>query len=294
MIRPARFGANPETAASNAFQRARTRGGPELLERALSEFDGLVDALQANGVEVVVVDDTPEPEKPDAVFPNNWVPAPCRWDCRALSYARAEPARGGAPSTCSRSPSAAVCRGGAARSTCARRCRRGFLEGHGGLVLDRASRAAYTRVSPRTSERDAREVRPRARPGRGLRAFDARGIALYHTNVMMSVGTAVAVVCLESIRDPGERERVRDRLAASGRELVALTLAQVDEFAGNLLELRSRSGEALFVLSTRARRALGPDQARVLERHGRLVSAGLDTIETHGGGSARCMIAEVF
>lgn len=294
MIRPARFGANPETAASNAFQRERASGGPEVLARARKEFDGLADELRAAGVEVIVIEDTAAPEKPDAVFPNNWVSfhaggtvvlypllAPSRrGEVRlevldelerrgAFTRRRLVDLRHGEPG--------------------------GFLEGTGSLVLDRAARVAYACLSPRTSpEMLARFGRELGYEVVAFRAFDARGTPIYHTNVMMSVGRRVAAVCLEAIRDPGERGAVAGRLEASGHELVPLSLAQVDEFAGNLLELRSRSGQALYVLSRRARRALRPEQVAVLERHGRLVAAELDTIETHGGGSARCMLAEVF
>jgi hypothetical protein len=295
MVRPARFGANPETAASNAFQRAPASGGPEILARARAEFDALVRVLRANGVEVVVVDDTVEPEKPDAVFPNNWVSFHAGGT--VVLYPLLAPSR-------RREVRLDVLDELGRRGVFARRRlvdlrrrdeREGFLEGTGSLVLDRVARAAYACLSPRTSrEMLARFERELGHAIIAFEAFDARGVAIYHTNVMMAVGTSVAVVCLDAIRDPADRREVRGRLEASGHELVPLALAQIDEFAGNLLELRSREGEALFVLSERARRALRRDQFDALQRHGRLVSAELDTIETHGGGSARCMIAEVF
>ena len=295
MIRPLRFGSNPETAATNAFQRPGEGAGPELLARVRAEFDGLVNALRSGGVDVVVIEDTAEPEKPDAVFPNNWISFHA--DGKAVLYPLLAPSR---RNEVRLDVLAELERRGASgrRSVVDLRAASGaggFLEGTGSLVLDRAGRVVYACLSPRTSERMlARFAHELGYETVAFHAFDARGVAIYHTNVMMSVGSAVAVVCLESIREPAERRTVQERLRARGRELVTLTLEQVDEFAGNLLELRSRSGEALFVLSARARRALRPDQARVLERHGRLVSAELDTIETYGGGSARCMIAEVF
>jgi len=295
MIRPAGFGANPETAASNAFQRASNSGSVEVLARARREFDALVAALRANGVEVVVVEDTLEPEKPDAVFPNNWVTFHAGGT--AVLYPLLAPSR-------RREARLEVLEELERRGVFTRRrlvdLRQrdesdGFLEGTGSLVLDRVARVAYACLSPRTSpEMLARFGLELEYEVVAFRGFDARGVAIYHTNVMMAVGTAVAVACLEAIRGPAERRAVEESLEASGHELVPLTLAQIDEFAGNLLELRARSGEALFVLSARARRALRPDQVEVLERHGRLVSAELHTIETHGGGSARCMIAEVF
>ncbi len=295
MIRPARFGANPETAATNAFQRGRTLAEPEVLTRARREFDGLVAVLRVNGVEVFVVEDTLEPEKPDAVFPNNWVSFHAGGT--AVLYPLLAPSR-------RREVRMEVLEELEQRGAFVRRHlvdlrqdgkTESFLEGTGSLVLDRVARVAYACLSPRTS----REMLARFGLELGyepvpFQAFDARGVAIYHTNVMMSVGSSVAVACLESIRDRAERMAVEQRLLANGHELVPITLAQADEFAGNLLELRALSGAPLFVLSERARRALRPDQVSVLERHGRIVSADLATIETHGGGSARCMLAEVF
>jgi hypothetical protein len=295
MIRPARFGANPETAATNAFQRGQARAEPELLARARREFDGLVAALRASEVEVFVVDDTDEPEKPDAIFPNNWLSFHAGGT--AVLYPLLAPSR-------RREVRVEVLdelerRGAFARRRLIDLRREGqaesFLEGTGSLVLDRVARVAYACISPRTSRgllaRFGLELGYETVP---FHASDARGVAIYHTNVMMSVGASVAVVCLESIRDHADRCAVEQHLETSAHELVPITLAQVDEFAGNLLELRTRSGSAIFVLSQRARRALRLDQLGVLERHGRIVSAELDTIETQGGGSARCMIAEVF
>ncbi len=293
MVRPARFGANPETAATNAFQ----RGGPGdagTLARARREFDGLAAVLRANGVEVRVVEDTLEPPKPDALFPNNWLSfhadgtvvlypmlAPSR-RAEVRPEILGELGRAGFPA-----PRRVLdLRAGAEAD---------FLEGTGSLVLDRAARVAYACLSPRTAralvERFCAELEYRPVC---FRAADARGLPIYHTNVMMSVGTRFAVVCLEALGDSEERLALVQSLAQSGHELVPIKLSQMDEFAGNVLELRARTGEALIVLSARARAALRPEQLAVLERHARLVSADLATIEEHGGGSARCMLAEVF
>lgn len=292
MIRPARFGANPETAATNAFQRGGA-GDAAVLARARLEFDGLVAALRAHEVEVVVVEDTPEPPKPDAVFPNNWVSF--HEDGTVVLYPMLAPSR-----RVEVRPEVLVeleRRFGGRRRLLDLRAGSGadFLEGTGSLVLDRVSRVAYACLSPRTSRtllaRFCAELGYRAV---AFHAADARGLPIYHTNVMMSVGTRFAVVCLESIGDSEERLAVVRELARSGHELVTITQAQLDEFAGNVLELRAPNGAALLVLSARARRAFRPEQLAVLERHARLVSFELSTIEEHGGGSARCMLAEVF
>jgi len=291
MIRPARFGANAETAATNAFQRESALDAAEVARRARAEFDGLVAALRAHDVLVEVVEDTPEPAKPDAVFPNNWVSFHAHG--RAVLYPMLAPSR---RHEVRADVLDALAGGGSRWSVLDLRAEgEGALEGTGSLVLDRARRVAYACLSPRTSPallgRFCREL---GYTSVSFRARDARGVELYHTNVMLSVGTRVAVASLAAIGDEREREAVRRSLTAGARDLVELELAQLDEFAGNLLELRSRDGRALFVLSARARRALRAPQLALLERHGQLVSVELETIETHGGGSARCMIAEVF
>jgi hypothetical protein len=294
MIRPACFGANPETAATNAFQRPGERASPELLARARAEFDGLVAALRAHGVEVLVLDDTPAPEKPDALFPNNWVSFHA--DGRVALYPMQAPSRRAEVRPALLAELARLGLAGERRLVDLRAEADGaFLEGTGSLVLDRVDRVAYACLSPRTSERLL------ARFGElfgyapfPFRAVDARGVAIYHTNVMLALGRRFALACLEAVRDARERRALEERLTSGGRELVAITLAQMDEFAGNALELRARDGGALLVLSARARRALRADQRAVLERHTTLVSAELATIETYGGGSARCMLAELF
>ena len=294
LVRPACFRANPETTATNAFQRAGDAPAAELLADARREFDGLVAALRAHGVDALVVEDTPEPEKPDAVFPNNWISF--HSDGTVVLYPLLAPSRRAEvrPELLAELESRGV---RAPRRLLDLRERAGpeFLEGTGSLVLDRVARVAYACLSPRTSPglltRFCEELGYRAH---GFRATDARGTPIYHTNVMLSVGSHLAVACLEAIDDGRERDAVAAELARSGHELVAITRAQLDEFAGNVLELCARTGEALLVLSARARRALRPEQLAVLERHARLVSADLTTIEHHGGGSARCMLAEVF
>jgi hypothetical protein len=293
MVRPAHFGSNPETAASNAFQRSASGTPEELLQRARREFDGLVAALRSHGVEVHVIADTPEPVKLDAVFPNNWLSF--HEDGTVVLYPLLAPSRRSEvrPEVLSEIPRVGD---GPRRLLDLRvRAQGEFLEGTGSLVLDRVRRVAYACRSPRTSpDLLAHACRELAYDPVVFHATDARGVAVYHTNVMLSIGTRVALVCLDAIRDGDERRTVERRLRESGRELVAIRLAQMDEFAGNALELRARDGGALLVLSERARRALDPAQRAVLERHAVLVSSELATIEACGGGSARCMIAEIF
>lgn len=293
MVRPANFAANPETASSNAFQGAMDL--PDAAERALAEFDAAVAGLRAAGVTVVVIEDIPAARAPDAVFPNNWFSTHA--DGTVVLY-----------------PMQAVNRRrerrldvfDRLRDEHGRRTRRlldlsfhetrgTFLEGTGSLVLDRAGRVAFACRSPRTDARLLEEWA--AELGYAVCLFDAvdsRGQAIYHTNVMMGLGTRFAVVALDCVPEAQERDDLAERLAAGGREVIDISPAQVDQFLGNLLELRDGAGRALVALSARAAAALEPAQRRALERHARLVALDIPTIETCGGGSVRCMLAEVF
>lgn len=292
MVRPASFAPNFETRATNAFQLAST--ATEVGALAIAEFDHAVATLRAVGVTVLVVDDEPSPAKPDAVFPNNWfsthadgsvvlypMHAPNRRSERRIDLLQQLDAAG---YRCSHlidlSP-----------HELGDRC----LEGTGSLVLDRVARVAYACRSPRTDaallEQWAREL------GFRVVAFDAvdrEARAIYHTNVVMCIGTGWAVVCLDAITDPTERATVLAELAANSRDVLELSMAQLGEFAGNMLELATADGRRVIALSDRARRALGADVEARLARHATLVSCPIPTIETVGGGSLRCMIAEVF
>ena len=294
MIRPANFGANKETAASNAFQKDEATG-PEVQARALAEFDVLAGALREAGVTVEVFQDRDTPVTPDAVFPNNWVSfhgdgsawlypmlAPNRrWERRPDILDELKSTRG-YRLTCVEDLSFAELDGR-------------YLEGTGSLVLDRPRRVAYACLSPRT---DARLLEQWAeRSGYTVEAFracDTRGLPIYHTNVMLCIGNGFAVACLDAIVDPKERERVAHRLGQFGREVVAISRYQMEAYAGNMLELKTRDGGAVLAMSARAERALQPAQRQTLERHARIVANPIDTIEECSGGSVRCMLAEIF
>jgi len=293
MVRPARFASNAETSGTNAFQ-SRLAAPIDVAAQALLEFDRAVATLREAGVTVLVIDDEPAPAKPDAVFPNNWFSTHA--DGSIVLYPmhavnRRSERRHDLPQ-----------RLAAAGFRCDRlidlsshelddRC----LEGTGSLVLDRQARVAYACRSPRT---DA-QVLVRWADELGYRvvafdAFDAPGHAIYHTNVVMCIGSGWAVVCLDAIRDPTERAAVASELGAGGREVIALSIDQLHEFAGNVLELATDGDRRIIASSERARRALGTGVEERLARHGTLVSCAIPTIETVGGGSLRCMIAEVF
>jgi hypothetical protein len=292
MIRPARFGANPETADSNRFQQSGTT--LDDAQKALREFDALAGRLAAAGVEVIVADDTPEPVKPDACFPNNWVSFHA--DGSVVLYPMMAPTR---RAERREAPIEAVRRAGfriGRRVDLAPLESRGeFLEGTGSLVLDRATQTAYACRSPRTTAAalDAFAASLRYR----VIAFDALGpdgYPAYHTNVLMAIGERFAAICAAAIPDAGQRTAVLDELSRAGLETIDISVAEMNGFAGNLLALNARTGEPLIAMSEAALHALSTECRRRLERHGLFVTSPIPTIERLGGGSVRCMLAEIF
>jgi hypothetical protein len=294
MVRPAGFGFNRQTSATNAFQQLPQPGAEtDLQELALREFDGLASALDRAGVEVIVAADTASPAKPDAVYPNNWVSF--HPDGTVVLYPMLAPNR-----RLERREEliAQVAREGAFRISRTvdlshRENEEKFLEGTGSMVLDRERRVAYACLSSRThldvlgefaQQLDYELVT--------FEAFDAAGSTVYHTNVVMAVGARFAVICGEAIAKADHRAAVLAKLHATGRELIDITLAQMHEFGGNLLELAPRMG-SVIALSTTAWRGFSAAQRRILEAHGAIVAAAIPTIERIGGGGVRCMLAEI-
>ncbi|GAA3995788.1 arginine deiminase-related protein [Hymenobacter fastidiosus] len=294
LVRPVRFGFNPETAASNHFQQAPA--GPDdgaVQARAFAEFDALTVILRAKGVRVLVFDDTAVPAKPDAVFPNNWLTLHA--DGRVLLYPMCAPNR-----RAERRPDILAELGRQFQirevldlSGYEQQGR--FLEGTGSLIFDHEHRVVYASLSPRTDAGLLADVAARLgyRPV-AFRSADAQGQEIYHTNVMMGVGPGFAVVCLDSIRDAAERAAVVDSLTATGHAVIPISLAQVGCFAGNMLVLRPAAGPDLLALSQRAYASLTDGQRRALAQYCELLPLAIPTIETIGGGSVRCMLAEVF
>lgn len=291
MIRPHRFYPNPETAADNTFQQAVAASElPAISAAAQEEFDRAVETLRSNGVTVHVVDDTATPEKPDAVFPNNWFST--HHDGRVALYPMYSAARRkerrqdviGALREHYRVTNVIDYSSCEAEGRC--------LEGTGSLVLDHVNKIAYASLSHRTDPEVLKQFcgdfgyepvtfRSESEPGRSI----------YHTNVMMCVGSEFALVGLENIPDEAERMGVQNLLEASGKEVVELTPAQIADFAGNAIELHNGKGK-LLVISARAAASLTLDQRTTIERHARVIPLSLPTIEL-AGGSARCMIATI-
>ena len=297
MVRPHSFRKNEETATNNHYQRDIAQASPEeIIERAQEEFDGLVDQLKAAGVEVAVFDEAEPHETPDALFPNNWVSTHA--DGTVALYPMFAPNR----RTERREDIPLVLEhqfGFDVRQIIdftEFESHNKFLEGTGSIVLDRVNRKAYAALSDRTDARalehfcDQLDFEPVA--FQAFQTVDNQRLPIYHTNVMMSIGSGYAVVCLNCIDSDEERKQVVDAIAQDGLELIAITEEQVNQFAGNMLELTGDDGPVL-VMSASAYQSLVPEQIEKLQQHTTLLHAPLPTIETCGGGSARCMIAEI-
>ena len=293
MVRPAHFGFNEEAATTNAFmQAAKTLSNDEVKVKAQEEFDGLVEVLKGEGVQVVVVQDSDLPVKPDAVFPNNWfsthpngvfVTYPMQPESRRIE--RLNPVMEVLAEAYTINRTIALEHAEEDNQ---------FLEGTGSLVLDRMKKVAYACRSPRTHEGLAQ--RWAELTGYELIFFDATdsdGMLVYHTNVIMAMGTYHAVICLQSVKKE-EREEVRRALTDSGRQVIDLSFDQILHFAGNMLEVVDNQGRPRWAMSTQAYEALSDVQRVVLEEHGPIIHAPINVIEQLGGGSARCMIAEIY
>ncbi|NLG75703.1 MAG: amidinotransferase, partial [Xanthomonadaceae bacterium] len=290
MIRPVRFMGNPQTSASNAFQQRAAMSADEAQRLARAEFDDLAERLASAGVGVHVIEDTLDPHTPDSIFPNNWVSfhadgtvvlypmlAPNRRAERRADVLEALSAREGFFT--------------ARIVDLSHHEREGkFLEGTGSLVLDRTNRVAYACLSARTDldvlgdfaqQLDYDVV--------AFEATDSTGFPIYHTNVLMCVGTGFAAVCSAAIRE-NARAAVLERLRAGGRALLELSYEQMHAFAGNMLELRTSSDKSVIAMSTRAFESLSREQRHLAELHAdSIVSVPIPTIENLGGGSVRCM-----
>ena len=295
MIRPASFGFNEETAGTNVFQR-RIEGvsRDELQERAVSEFDALVDEIRRAGVEVIVVEDLPEPQTPDAVFPNNWISF--HEDGTVILYpmyasSRRLERRSDVLEILKTDHGFRVTR---VVDLTHHEQQERFLEGTGSIVFDHVERCGYANLSARTNPEILQEVTRMLGYDRVLfNASNEAGNAVYHTNVVMSIGRGFVVIAAEAIRDIVERKTVLENLGATGRRMVLIDCEQMERFAGNVLEVETGEGDNVLVMSAVAYDAFLPDQIETLEECARIVTAPIATIETVGGGSVRCMIAEV-
>jgi hypothetical protein len=294
LVRPAAFGANPETEASNSFQATEAPATRQLVSRAaLEEFEAVTQRLAAAGIDIEVADDTPVPQKPDAIFPNNWLSTHA--DGTVVLYPMMAPSR-----RLERRPEIleALAR---ERGLFVKRvidlsqfeAQGKFLEGTGSLVLDRMNRIAYASLSPR-AHRDALSEFA-VRMGYeviAFRATDNKGLAIYHTNVMMSLGTEFAVICSECIEE-SSRGRVLASLRATRASIIEVSRSQMGLFACNILEVKAGRDERAVLMSATAARTLRLEDSPP-PGVDTIVSIDIPTIERYGGGSLRCMLAEIF
>jgi hypothetical protein len=290
MIRPLHFVYNAETAVNNSFQ---VKGDQEnLTEKAVQEFDKFVNALQNQGIDVTVVEDSPDPHTPDAIFPNNWISFhPSGIYCLYPMFA----------------PNRRKERKSEVISIIQKKFHYDhlvdftdyesenlFLEGTGSMVLDREKQLAYACLSPRTNEVVLKDFCNKLNYQAVMfHAVDESGQAVYHTNVMMCVADRYVVICLDSITDSSEKKYVEETILRSGKELIRINSSQMNQFAGNMLQLENERKEKILVMSSAAWNALLPAQMEKLTKYNSILHSSLREIETNGGGSARCMIAEI-
>lgn len=297
MIRPINFRMNEQTAVNNYFQEDLSLRDSLINLKAQKEFDDYVDKLRKFGIEVIVVSDNQENDTPDSVFPNNWVSFhndgtmaiyPMFAENRRLErrediilelekegflienivdYTSAED-------------------------------QNIFLEGTGSMILDRQNKIAYCAISPRADEElfiefcEDFEYTPVIFTAN--QTVDNSREAIYHTNVMMCIAETFSVICLSCIDDKKERKNVISHLKKSGKEIIDITEKQMHQFAGNMLQVKGKNNELFLVMSQAAYNSLTKEQIKKIEKHCNIISSSLETIETCGGGSARCMMAEVF
>lgn len=299
MVRPVRFRLNEQTAVNNYYQKALEGVTAENVQaRALAEFDGFVEKLRANDVDVVVINDTPDPSTPDSIFPNNWISFhsdgtiglyPMYAENRRLER------RTDILSQLEEKGYSITAQIDLTSSEQENK----FLEGTGSLIFDRANKIAYAAISERTHpdviENFEKEFGFKVVSFTANQTVKGKRLPIYHTNVMMALGHDFAVICLDTIDDQAEKKMVVDSLERSGKEVIEISESQKAHFAGNMLQVENRSGDRFMVMSAAAHDSLDDEQKnKILNYNKDIISSSLDTIEALGGGSARCMMAEVF
>lgn len=292
MVRPSCFGFNPETRSTNHFQHVSTLHPKRVQERAEREFDEMVKRLRASDISVLVLEDKSEPGLPDEIFPNNWfvsLPGELILCPMQAPGRRAERRQEHIDQIKTYTDVSKL------TDWTAEENQNRFLEGTGSLILDHANKLAFACRSERTSENLFQQFCSHTGyKGFLFTATDRSGRHIYHTNVMMCMGKGFAVICEETISDLKERSALREIIDSTGREVISLTFNQVESFAGNMLQLRSNSGELFLVMSGSAHRSLSREQIKRIKLHSAILVIEASIIEFVGGGSVRCMMAELF
>lgn len=296
MIKPCNFNFNEETAVNNAYQKNEKEAREKIEKTAISEFDALVKKIEDNGVKVHVLMDTPCPYTPDSIFPNNWFSTHVG---KVVTYPMFAENRREERNKFINQVMEILGLEEKDRIDFSDFEKEGlYLEGTGALVLDRANKYAYCTLSPRASEKVLMEFCKKLdyKPVvfKAYQEFSGKEISIYHTNVMMGLGEKFAVICLSAIKDKKERDMVEDTLKKSGKKIVDITFDQVSHFAGNVLEVMNENGEKIVLMSESAYKALTDEQKLIIEEESKILYSPIPTIETYGGGSVRCMVAEIY
>jgi len=294
LIRPGNFVFNTQTAASNAFQHEiKNETAETIKQKVFAEFELFAEKLKSKGISVFIFNDTEQPQKPDAIFPNNWISFHA--DGTAILYPLCAPNR--------RTERRMDIIDELKKKNyithlldlSVHEKENKFLEGTGSIVFDHINKIAYACLSARTNKElfinlcAQLNYKPIY-----FNAYDKNGQEIYHTNVMMCIGEKFAVVCRDSITAAKEAEAVIDSLRTTNHEVIEITFEQMNSFAGNMLALHDNQNKNIIVLSENALMSLTSAQKTALEKYGELLAVGINTTETIGGGSARCMIAEIF
>ncbi|MEQ3666166.1 MULTISPECIES: citrulline utilization hydrolase CtlX [unclassified Olleya] len=297
MIRPVNFRMNEQTAVNNYFQEDLDLKNVEINKKAQDEFDAYVDKLRAVGVNVIVIDDKASLDTPDSIFPNNWVSFHENGDIAMYPMFAENRRRERREDVFLRLEQEGFKINNIIDYTSAED--EGlFLEGTGSLLLDRVNEIAYCALSPRADEDlfiefcEDFEYTPVVFTAN--QTVDGKRLPIYHTNVMMCLAETFAVICLDTIDDKKERKNVVSNLEKNNKKVIKITEAQMHQFAGNMLQVKGKDDKLYLVMSQAAHDSLTPTQIQLIEAHCPILSSSLETIETCGGGSARCMMAEVF
>ncbi len=294
MIRPANFGFNDQTAGNNAFQSDdKDESSADIAKKARAEFDQMVKTLRSNGINIIVAEDTVSPKKPDAIFPNNWISF--HVNGAVITYPMFAPNR-----RIERRED--IIEDLDKTFKVDRRYTfehyeedEMFLEGTGSMLFDRDNKIVYACLSQRTDARLIDKFCVLVEYERQVfHSVDRNGMPIYHTNVMMALGEDFVVLCKESIKNPDELKELEEMLSRTGKEIVDITYDQMEAFAGNMLQVRNETGQTFLVMSQAAYDSLTVGQIETLSNKTQLLPIDISTIEYYGGGSVRCMMAEVF
>jgi hypothetical protein len=291
MIKPVSFDFNTETAVNNLFQVKSTDTG--IQEKALTEFENFISKLRQYKIDVTVIDDTPEPHTPDSVFPNNWISF--HEDGSLLLYPMFAQNRRLERKQTVLDAIHQKFKVSRTIDLTEYEIKNHFLEGTGSMVLDRDNKIAYACLSPRTNKKILTAFCEKmGYTAISFTAVDAGSQPIYHTNVMMCVADAFVVICMDSIPERTEKQLLLNSFTQTGKQLIEISLDQMNHFAGNMLQVHNTEGKKFLVMSSQAYHCLTEEQIAVIEHFNPIIHSDISTIETNGGGSARCMMAEVF